>query len=49
MRNDIERIRWLDEIKREALYYLEQGTDWFTVYAGPWTLTYDREESEVKE
>jgi hypothetical protein len=47
MRNDIERIRWLDEIKREALYYLEQGTDCFMVSAGPWTLTYDSKEVKI--
>lgn len=37
-----------DIVKREVRHYLSQGSDYFTVSSGPWTLTYDNtKESEV--
>lgn len=38
-----------EDIKREVLHYLSQGSDYFEVFSGPWTIEYDnRKESEVK-
>lgn len=37
-------IQGFHTIKQEALHYLAQGADFFTVSAGPWTLTYDKKE-----
>jgi hypothetical protein len=36
-----------ERMKQEVWHYLSQGVDFFTVSAGPWTITYDRKESEV--
>ena len=38
------------EMRQEALHYLLQGADCFTVSSGPWTITFDGSKgSEVKE
>ena len=41
-------ITW-EQMIQETKNYFAQGSDYFTVSAGPWTLTFDnRKESEVK-
>lgn len=37
-------IQGFEAVKQEASHYLSQGADFFTVSAGPWTLTYDKTE-----
>lgn len=45
----IATIQGFETIKKEAMRYLAQGVDCFTVSAGPWTLTFDNtKEAEVK-
>jgi hypothetical protein len=36
-----------ERMKKEVWHYLSQGVDFFTVSVGPWTITYDKEESEI--
>lgn len=36
---------WKD-VNSEVLHYLSQGVDHFTVFAGPWTLTFDNTEAK---
>jgi hypothetical protein len=33
-----------EDIKREVWHYLLQGSDCFTVYSGPFTLTFNKKE-----
>ena len=41
-------ITW-EQMIQETKHYFAQGSDYFTVSAGPWTLTFDnRKEREVK-
>lgn len=41
-------ITW-EQMIQQTKHYFAQGSDYFTVSAGPWTLTFDnRKESEVK-
>jgi hypothetical protein len=42
-------IQGFEAVKQEALHYLAQGSECFTVSSGPWTLSFDNKESEVKE
>ena len=41
-----ETIQGFETIKQEVLHYLSQGLDYFTVSAGPWTLTFDNTEAK---
>lgn len=41
-------IQGFETLKQEVLHYLSQGCDYFTVSAGPWTLTYDRCEISIE-
>ena len=50
---EIDKVRLslitLEQMIQETNHYFAQGSDYFTVSAGPWTLTFDnRKESEVK-
>lgn len=44
-RRSINLESW-DTALNEVIHYLAQGSDYFTVSVGPWTITYDVNESE---
>lgn len=35
-----------EDMKREVWHYLLQGSDRFTVYSGPFTLTFNKKEAQ---